>query len=103
MPKKKKQTIEELIEEVSQEIIITKNKRPRHGDQELREDGWMTVDEFIETLVPGLREYLQTNWGNRGEDQLHHPVDLFTNASIYLDVACHVSQDFINCRHVKEH
>lgn len=73
-----------------------------HKDKDLIHDGWMTVDQFIDTLVPGLREYLSTNWGNRGKDDLHHPVDLFTNASVYIDVACHVAQDFINCRHDKE-
>lgn len=74
-----------------------------HKNKDLLQDGWMTVDEFVDSLIPGLREYLSTNWGNRGKDDLHHPVDLFTNASVYIDVACHVAQDFINCRHVKEH
>lgn len=77
--------------------------RKKHKEQDLIEDGWMTVDEFIKNLTPGLQEYLQRNWGNRDKDHLHHPVDLFTNASIYMDIACHVAQDFINCRHDTEH
>ncbi len=74
-----------------------------HKNKDLVQDGWMTVDEFVDTLIPGLREYLKHNWGNQGDDRLNHPEDLFANASIYLDVACHVSRDFISCRHVKEH
>lgn len=93
MTKKSKKTTDEIIDEIS----------TYHSDNKLREDGWMTVDDFIKTLVPGLQEYLERNWGFRGKDDLHHPVDLFTNASIYMDIACHVAQDFINCRHVKEH
>ena len=74
----------------------------KHKNKELVHDGWMTVDEFVDALIPGLREYLKHNWGNQGDD-LHHPEDLFTNASVYLDVACHVSRDFMNCRHDKEY
>lgn len=59
----------------------------------LRKAGYMTIDEFIDTLVPGLHEYLRTNWGPKDES-LHHPEDLFANASIYLDVARHVVADF---------
>jgi hypothetical protein len=80
-------------------MVLPKN----HKNKDLVQDGWMTVDEFVDALIPGLREYLKHNWGNQGDDRLNHPEDLFTNASIYLDVACHVSRDFISCRHVKEH
>lgn len=73
----------------------------KHNEKHLREDGWLTVDEFIDSLVPGLREYLQHNW--KKPNDLNHPVDLFTNASVYLDVATRVAQDFIDCRHGKEH
>ena len=79
-------------------MVLPKN----HKDKDLLQDGWMTVDEFVDSLIPGLREYLKHNWGNQGDTRLNHPEDLFTNASIYLDVACHVSRDFINCRHDKE-
>ncbi len=92
MPKKK-QTVEEIIDEIS----------THHTDNHLRQDGWTTIDEFLDDLIPGLREYLYGAWGYRHKDSLHHPVDLFTNASVYLDIACHVANDFIKCRHDKEH
>jgi len=74
-----------------------------HKDKDLIQDGWMTIDDFIDRLTPGLKEYLKGNWGFKGADDLHHPVDLFTTASIYMDIACHLANDFINCRHDTEH
>jgi hypothetical protein len=71
----------------------------KHKDKELREDGWMTVDEFMAQLTPGLTEYLHENWGIKGKEALHHPTDLFTNASVYMDIAYRISNDFINCKH----
>jgi hypothetical protein len=45
-------------------------------------------------LTPGLKEYLNHNWGIK-PDELHHPEDLFSNAEIYLEVARHIAGDFI--------
>lgn len=64
------------------------------SEDELRDAGWMTTDEFLGALVPGLREYLNHNWGVTGPDDLHHPEDLFANAAVYLEVAMHVAGDF---------
>jgi hypothetical protein len=64
------------------------------SDKELRKRGYMTSDEFIDRLVPGLKEYLSKNWGVRNKDELHHPEDLISNASIYMEVAYHVLVDF---------
>lgn len=100
MPKKKKQNLQQIFDEMT---TLKGTSRLVHEDKHLIEDGWMTIDEFIDALIPGLREYLHTNWGRHSADKLNHPVDLFTNASIYLDIACHVAQDFIVCRHDKEH
>jgi hypothetical protein len=63
-------------------------------DKELRKRGYMTSDEFIDRLVPGLKEYLSKNWGVHNKDELHHPEDLISNASIYMEVAYHVLVDF---------
>jgi len=60
----------------------------------LRKAGCMTVDEFISILTPGLKEYLDKNWGSLGNKSLHHPEDLTMNASIYIDVMGHVLCDF---------
>jgi hypothetical protein len=73
--------------------------KKNHKDKELREDGWMTTDEFVDCLVPGLKEYLSRNWGVKNRDELHHPEDLAANTSIYLEVAYHVIADFHSCRH----
>ena len=63
-------------------------------DKELHKRGYMTSDEFIDRLVPGLKEYLSKNWGIHSKDSLHHPEDLIANASIYMEVAYHVLVDF---------
>lgn len=54
----------------------------------------MTTDEFVNRLVPGLKEYLSKNWGVRNREELHHPEDLISNATIYMEVAYHVFVDF---------
>ena len=74
---------------------MTKN----HQNKDLIEDGWMTVDEFIQHLIPGLTEYLKSNWGFSGEDGLHHPADLFNTASIYMEIGYKVIEDFHRCSH----
>ena len=71
-----------------------------HNNKDLVQDGWMTVDEFMAQLTPGLTEYLRENWGLRDKDALHHPTDLFTNASVYMDIAYRISNYVINCKHV---
>ena len=64
------------------------------SDKELRKRGYMTSDEFVDRLVPGLKEYLSKNWGVHNKDSLNHPEDLISNASIYMEVAYHVLVDF---------
>jgi hypothetical protein len=71
----------------------------KHNNKDLIQDGWMTIDEFMEKLTPSLTEYLKSNWGMSGKDDIHHPTDLFTTASIYMEIAYRVANDFLNCRH----
>jgi len=63
-------------------------------DTSLRNRGHMTSDEFVDRLVPGLKEYLQRNWGVQNKNKLHSPEDLISNATIYMEVAYHVIVDF---------
>jgi hypothetical protein len=60
----------------------------------LRSRGYMTSDEFVDTLVPGLKEYLHSNWSYAGKDELHHPEDLISNVYSYIEVAYKVIGDF---------
>jgi len=60
-----------------------KNKEP--SNDTLRARGYMTTEEFIERLIPGLRDHLAGNWGWCGPDELHHPEDLASAASTYVD------------------
>ncbi len=55
-------------------------------DKQLRAHGYMTVDEFISKLTPGLRDYLLHNW-TKDETSLNHPEDLASNALVYMEVA----------------
>ncbi len=66
----------------------------RITDKELRKRGYMTSDEFVDTLVPGLKEYLSKNWRVHNKNELHHPEDRISNVSIYIEAAYHVIVDF---------
>lgn len=72
----------------------------KHKNQQLIEDGWMTIDDFVDRLTLGMKDYLHSNWGTGGKkDDLHHPEDLATNASIYTEIAYRVLADFKKCIH----
>ena len=58
----------------------------------LKEQGYLTVEEFVSKLSKGLQEYLKTSWPEK--DLLHHPEDLFASASIYVEVGRIVIGDF---------
>jgi hypothetical protein len=77
------------IDEFSEAVM---DYRPSK-EKELRAVGYMTPGEFVDRLVPGLKEYLKHNWGYK-PDEVYHPEDLFSNAEIYLEVARHVVGDF---------
>jgi hypothetical protein len=91
---KKKVTAEELLQEfVPWEKAKKSLKMPT--DDELRKRGYLTVDEFVDAYADALKEYLYSNWpGTIKEDKLNHPVDLFTNAWIFAEVAGRVSSRF---------
>ena len=80
--------------------LIGKLTTLKHKDKHLIEDGWMTSDEFVDRLSLGLKEYLNSNWGH-AKGELHHPEDLATTASIYMEVAYRVIADFGGCHHGK--
>lgn len=66
----------------------------RISDSELRSNGYMTIEEFIDCLIPSLTDYMNSNWGSAKND-LHHPEDLFSTASIYIEVGRTLSGSFI--------
>lgn len=59
-------------------------------DKELRDRGYLTPDEFVERLVPGLKQYLERSW----TAGLCHPEELASNTLSYLEVAYYVISDF---------
>ena len=59
-------------------------------DKELRARGYMTPNEFIERLTPGLTAYLQGNHS----DSLCHPEDLIGDTLSYIETAYLVISDF---------
>ena len=69
-------------------------KKKTVTDADLRNRGYMSADEFVDKLVPGLKEYLEKNWGTHNKHELHHPEDLISNASTYVEIAYHVLVDF---------
>jgi hypothetical protein len=60
------------------------------SDKELRARGYMTPDEFIDRLTPGLKLYLEGSW----TDGLSHPEDLISNTLSYVESAYLVICDF---------
>lgn len=94
MAKKKKTSVEELEQEfVSWDKVKKTLKMPT--EDELRERGYLTIDEFVDAYADALKDYLKSNWpGNVAEDKLNHPVDLFTNAWVFAEVAGRVSSRF---------
>jgi len=59
-------------------------------DKELKARGYMTPDEFVDRLIPGLMAYLQ---GNHSES-LCHPEDLIGDTLSYVETAYLVISDF---------
>lgn len=73
---------------------LNSNKKQMPSTEELRARGYMNSEEFVDRLIPGLKEYLSKNWGVNDKKSLHHPEDLIANAAIYIEVAYHVIADF---------
>jgi len=69
-----------------------KNKEPSYDM--LRARGYMTTEEFVERLIPGLKDHLAGNWGWCSADELHHPEDLASAASVYVDSVFNVIGTF---------
>ena len=65
----------------------------KSNKKDLKAHGYMTTDEFIDRLVPGLKDYLKQNWG-WAADELYHPEDLFSTAEIYLEIGRRIVGDF---------
>jgi hypothetical protein len=59
-------------------------------DKELKARGYMTPNEFVDRLIPGLTAYLQ---GNHSES-LCHPEDLIGDTLSYIETAYLVISDF---------
>jgi len=67
----------------------------------LRSYGYLTADEFVDALVPGLKAYLKEN-GSVGKE-LSHPEDLAYGAVSYIETLCHVFATFgVNYNTVKK-
>jgi hypothetical protein len=63
-------------------------------EDDLRSYGYMTIEDFIDCLMPSLTDYMNSNWGSAKND-LHHPEDLFSTASIYIEVGRTMAGSFI--------
>ena len=72
-----------------------KNKYEMPTDEQLMERGYMTVDQFVDRLSEGLRNYMKANWSEEDEsNELHHPEDLAANAATYTEIMYRVIGDF---------
>ena len=63
-----------------------KMKTSMPSEEELRANGYMTTDEFVERFTRGLGGYLRSNWPTKPSG-LHHPEDLTSNALAYAEAA----------------
>jgi len=57
-------------------------------------NGYLTIDQFLNTLLPGLREFLINNWGSDKKNKYHHPEDLIASCRNYLEAAQYLISDF---------
>ena len=64
------------------------------SNEELRARGYMTTDEFVDTLITGLRQHMADSWSWTNEDTLHHPADLASTASMYTESVYSVIDTF---------
>jgi len=64
------------------------------ADKELRERGYLTVEEFTGKLLPGLQSYMESNLSSDDKDRIHHPEDLISNALTYLEVGLFIVGSF---------
>jgi hypothetical protein len=64
------------------------------SNEVLRARGYMTTDEFVDTLITGLRQHMADSWSWTNEDSLHHPADLASTASMYTDSVYSVIDTF---------
>jgi len=56
-------------------------------DKELREYGYITIDEWVDDLTEITRRYLKESvWPTAAPDELMHPEDLLANTSQVIDV-----------------
>jgi hypothetical protein len=62
-----------------------RNKQPINWtDEDRREYGYMTINEFVDKFSLGLKEYLHNNWKSNPDD-LMHPEDLTSNMLCYAE------------------
>ena len=65
--------------------MAKRNKHPKDWtDEDRREFGYMTINEFVDKFSLGLREYLHNNWKSN-PDELMHPEDLTSNMLCYAE------------------
>jgi hypothetical protein len=61
-------------------------------DEDLRNQGYLTVDEFMDKFGEGLREYLKNTLVVK--DRLVHPEDLIANTLAFSEVAWQIITRF---------
>ena len=72
-----------------------KNKHPRDWVEEDRRNwGYMTIDEFVDKFSMGLRAYLHNNWKSDDTDEVYHPEDLTSNMLCYAESVYETIQVF---------
>jgi hypothetical protein len=63
-----------------------RNKNPKDWtDEDRRERGYMTIDEFVTKFSYGLNEYLHNNWKANPPTDIHHPEDLTATMLCYAE------------------
>jgi len=63
-------------------------------EKELRERGYLTVEEFTDKLLPGLQSYMESNLAAGEKGKIFHPEDLISNALTYLEVGFFIVDSF---------
>jgi hypothetical protein len=62
--------------------------------KDFRDHGYQTIREFVDKFSQGMYVYMCNNWPSVDGDDLHHPEDLASNASMYAEAVFTTIQTF---------
>jgi len=64
-------------------------------NEELRQHGYLTIDEWVEKLSNVVSLHLKESvWPKSSDNEVFHPEDLASNTAVMMDALMHVLPEF---------